>query len=126
MTKKIKMNIWSRDFELPIEYDCYDDEKVTKEQINALKNFQKHKEWIDHSKPHVEEYCKEKVMADDDNVKKDNIFSYVIPKYLYVDREEPEPRVSIMCNYRYDMEHGLAVVFSAEGDVLVGMQDIVL
>ena len=31
-----------------------------------------------------------------------------------------------MCKYRYDPEHGLAVVFSHEGKVSVGIQDIIL
>ena len=31
-----------------------------------------------------------------------------------------------MCKYRYDEEHGLAVVFYSEGKVTVGDQDIIL
>ena len=31
-----------------------------------------------------------------------------------------------MCKYRYDEEHGLAVVFDSERKVTVGDQDIIL
>ena len=73
----------------------------------------------------VEKYCRDLLIEDVDNGKKDNIFSYVKPEYLFV-KHEDKPRVAIMCKYRYDMEHGLAVVFSADGDISVGPQDIIL
>ena len=31
-----------------------------------------------------------------------------------------------MCKYRYDIEHGLAVVFATDGSVTVGLQDFIL
>ena len=71
--------------------------------------------------------CKIKYLclADNENNRKDNIFSYIKPEYLFVKRED-HPRVALMCKYRYDMEHGLAVVFAADGGITVGTQDIIL
>ena len=126
MTETLKLNIWDREFTLPIEYDCYKGEKVTKEQKAAIKNFAKHKDWIDASRSRVEEFCKEQVLEDDDNQKKDNIFSYIKPDYLLVKRDTKNPRVAMMCKYRYEPEHGLAIVYSADGEVTVGIQDIIL
>ena len=126
MTKPLKLEIWGRDFSLPVEYDCYEGEEVTKEQIQALKNFKFHTEWIEQSKSIVENYCKEQVIEDDDNNKKDNIFSYIKPECVFVKRDKDNPRIAIMCKYRYDLEHGLAVVFSSAGEATVGMQDIIL
>ena len=126
MIDTLKLIIWDREFSLPIEYDCYKGEKVTKEQKTAATNFAKHKDWIDASKSKVEEFCKEQVLEDIDNQKKDNIFSYIKPDYLYIKRDAENPRVVMMCKYRYEPEHGLAIVYSADGEVTVGIQDIIV
>ena len=126
MTDALNLNIWDRDFSLEIEYDCYSGETVTKEQKKAIESFASHSEWICKAKTVVENYCKEQVTEDDENSKKENIFSYIKPDYLYVKRDDNNPRVAIMCKYRYDPEHGIAVVFSHEGEVIVGPQDIIL
>ena len=126
MIESLEVIIWGRSFTLPIEYDCYEGEEVTKAQIRALKHFKTHTEWIKQSKSIVENYCREQVKSDDENTKKDNIFSYIKPECLFVKRDKVNPRIALMCKYRYDLEHGLAVVFSAEGKVTVGMQDLIL
>ena len=120
------LTIWDREFTLPIEFDCFKDEKITRKQRSAVKNFAKHKEWIEASKEVVEEFCKERVLEDDENQKKDNIFSYIKPDYLFVKRDKEKPRVAIMCKYRYEPEHGLAIVFYWDGKNTVGIQDIIL
>lgn len=126
MTETLKLTIWGREFALPIEYDCYKDEKITKEQVAAIKSFAKHEDWINASKSSVEEYCREQVLEDDENQKKDNIFSYIKPDYLFIKRDAENPRVAMMCKYRYEPEHGLAIVYSADGKAMVGIQDIIL
>lgn len=126
MIKMIKLIIWGREFHLPVEYDCYKDEKVTKEQISALEVFKSQEKWLEDSKKEIETFCKDDVLGDDENQKKDNIFSYLKPESIFVKRDKEYPRVAILCKYRYDPEHGLAVVFSHEGKVTVGVQDIIL
>ena len=126
MIESLEVIIGGRSFTLPVEYDCYEGEEVTKAQIQALKRFKSHTEWIAQSKSIVEEYCREQVMSDDKNAKKDNIFSYIKPECLFVKRDKENPRIAMMCKYRYDLEHGLAVVFSSDGEVTVGIQDIIL
>ncbi|MDD4496263.1 MAG: hypothetical protein PHV32_18310 [Eubacteriales bacterium] len=126
MTKTIKLIIWGREFSLPVEYDCYEGETVTSEQMQALSNFLAHTEWLAKAKDCVESYCKESLMEDAENSKKDNIFSYVKPEYLFIKRDKKRPRVVLVCKYRYDPEHGLAIVFSFDGKVSVGSQDMIL
>lgn len=125
MINEISIIIWGREFILPVEYRCYDDEPASKEQQNAVNVLRSHPEWVEHAKNVVEKYCRELVIEDEDNGKKNNIFSYVKPEYLFV-KHEAKPRIAIMCKYRYDMEHGLAAVFSADGSITVGPQDIIL
>ena len=117
LINELEIQIWERDFTLPVKYDCYQGEEVTPEQIKALDRFKKRRKMIEKSKAKVQE--------DDENEKKDNVFSYVKPEYLFVKREE-DPRVIMMCKYRYDLEHGLAVVFSSNGSIVVGSQDMIL
>ena len=126
MIDSLEVSVWGRSFTLPVEYDCYEGEEVTEVQIQALKHFKSHTEWIEKSKRIVEDYCREQVMGDEDNTKKDNIFSYIKPECLFVKRDKDNPRIAMMCKYRYDLEHGLAVVFSSDGKVTVGIQDIIL
>lgn len=126
MIEKLAICIWGRDFSLPIEYDCYEGETVTQEQINALKQFSAHSEWLEASKSYVEAFCKEQVLDDEANSKKDNIFSYIKPECIFVKRDKERPRVALMCDYRYDLEHGLAIVFASDEEITVGIQDIIL
>lgn len=126
MTKPLELEIWGRKFSLPVEYDCYEGEEVTKAQTQALKQFKSHTEWIEKSKSILEDYCKEQVMSDDKNNKKDNIFSYIKPEYLFVKRDKVNPRIALMCKYRYDLEHGLVIIFSLGGEITVSMQDRIL
>ncbi|MBQ2794298.1 MAG: hypothetical protein IJF05_06355 [Clostridia bacterium] len=126
MINTLDITIWSRAFSLPVEYDCYEGETVTREQIEAIQRFIKHMEWLEQAKKSVEKFCKDQVKRDKENDKKDNIFSYVKPEYVFVKRDEKQPRVALMCKYRYDLEHGLAIVFSSDGKISVGSQDIIL
>ena len=126
MINSVEMVIWGREFTLPIEYDCYEGEKITKAQTQALELFKTHTDWIEQSKSFLEEYCNEQVISDDENNKKDNIFSYIKPECLFVKRENVKPRIALLCKYRYDLEHGIAVVFSADGNISIGTQDIIL
>ena len=126
MIDTLSLTIWGREFSLPIVYKCLSDGIVTEEQIKAIDIFSNHIEWIENAKSKVEYYCKEDVLEDDENKKKDNVFSYIKPERLYVKREKEHPRVAIMCKYRYDPEHGLAIVFAHDGNITVGIQDIII
>lgn len=123
--EKIEMSIWQRDFSLPVVYECYGEDVETEQQIDAINNFVAHKDWVENSKTKVEQFCKNDVMADDDNTKKDNIFSYIKPHYLFVSREKVNVKVALMCMYRYN-EEGIAIVFESDGSVSVGIQDVIL
>ena len=125
MINTLDMRIWGREFNLPVKYDCYKGEVVTEEQKKAITDFKNHQDWIDMSKNLIEDYCHDKAMGDDENLKKDDIFSYIKPEYLFVKRED-KPRILLMCKYRYDLERGVAVVFSSDKDVFVGPQDMIL
>ena len=126
LIKKIDIKIWGRDFSLKVEYDCFKGETVTNGQNKLLDDLLLNESWIEESKKDVEKFCKKALEKDETNNKKDNMFSYVKPDYIFVKRDDKKPRIAIMCKYKYDIEHGIAVVFSDKGEISVGIQDIIL
>ena len=123
---KIKINIWGRDFELEVKYDCYNDEKILPIQKDALKVFLSNTNSIISVKEDVEKYCLANSFGKIETDAIDNIFKYVIPKYLYIKRSKEKRVIAIMCNYKFDMEHGIALVFENEKLCEIGNQDIIL
>lgn len=123
---KAKIKIWDREFELEVIYDCYSDEKVTSNQLESLESFIKSETEIADSLDKVKGYCllnnKQEIGSDEI----ENIFKYVAPKYIYVPREEKKHVVSVMCNYRFDTENGIAIIFENEKFLKIGKQDIIL
>jgi len=129
LIKTLNIEIWGRSFSVNVEYDCYEGEDVTPKQIEAVERFTKNLSWLNKAKEEVVRYCKDDVDDDKENRKKDNIFSYVKPEAVFVKRDNwynRNSRIALMCKYRYDPEHGLAVVFDADGNITVGPQDIIL
>ena len=125
MIDSLKINIWGRDFILRVNFNLYKGESIFPEQTELLNSLVTKKQWIENAKQKVISYCLEEVLGDEENTKKDNIFSYIMPDYIFI-RHEEKPKIAIMCNYRYDMEHGLAIVFDKNGFIELGPQDIIL
>lgn len=108
---KEKLTIWGRDFELDVCIECYPGETVQASQENALAALLNVTNGIETAKERVEEY----VMANNSRIfpdgEMDNIFRYVMPVSIFVPHDRKRSLAAILCNYRFDMEHGLAIVF---------------
>lgn len=113
--------IWGREFSLEVAYD-YFDEPIPQIMTEALEDLVSNQNSFDDALPLVTQYCLEN---DRDEIQKisrtdgiDNIFRYVMPQSLYVLEPETERkvmhRVALMCDYRFDPEEGLAVLFEDE------------
>lgn len=127
MTNEIKLKIWGRDFTLPISYDWFPDEEelleIQKEAINVLI---KNSKVIDNALSDLKAYCRKtssEISAEDEI---ENIFKYVIPAKFYVIRNTEKRCVALLCDYKFDMEHGIAIVFENECLKNIGTQDLVL
>lgn len=123
---KVKMRIWGRDFEMDVKYDCYSGEEILDSQKSALEAFLKSDDSIQASLKQVKGYCLEHYGKEIGTDTIDNIFKYVVPQYLYVVRSEDKHVVAVMCNARFEPEHGLAAVFQEEKLDKIGRQDIIL
>ena len=123
---KEKITIWGRDFDMEVKYDCYSGEEVLQTQRDSIEAFLKSEATIDAALDQVKNYCFKNNKADIGGDSIENIFKYVAPKYLYVARNKEKHVVAIMCNYKFDPENGIAVVFENEKFSKIGMQDIIL
>ena len=123
MTLMLNIKIWNRDFDLNVIYDCYAGEEILDEQKAALNKFLSDNKTIDSSKADVEKYClsQNKYEIGADAI--DNIFKYVMPEEIFVKRDG---RVAILCKYKFDEEHGIAIVYKDNAIDGVGSQDIIL
>lgn len=75
---------------------------------------------------HVKNYVETDEFARLNGDKIENIFNYVMPKEIFVPHTEKHRNVAIMCNYKFDIEHGIAVLFENGQFKKVGPQDIAL
>ena len=123
---KCRMKIWGREFELPLVYECYDGEEVLESQKEAFAMLDGNSDEADDSLNQVKKYVK-KTGADslaDNEI--ENIFRYVMPKSIFVPHSKSHRTAAILCNYKFDAEHGIAVVFEDGCFKKIGPQDIVL
>lgn len=121
---KITMTIWGRQFVLDVIYDCYEGEEITKLQQEAYDEFISNSSIVDAVLDRVKNYCLEdENMNDTDSIQ--NIFKYVIPKSIFIERNEENKVVALLCDYRFDNEHGIAIVFeNGAFKEIVGQSDL--
>ncbi|MFC2706458.1 MAG: DUF6985 domain-containing protein [Olsenella profusa] len=122
----ITKEIWGR--ELKLEIYPEGGKAPTDEQSLALERILATWDAVECAAPALREYCaKEKYCArDSDGKDADNVFHYVIPRHLFLPRMQKERTVALMCDCRFEPEHGLALVFENEKLKEVGTQDIIL
>lgn len=120
-----KLLIWNREFDLRVVFDSYDEE-VLPIQEQALEAFLKAENTIQESKKQLEKYILNDEYAEIEGNSIDNIFKYVIPTDIYIPRTPETRTVALLCDYRFDEEHGLAIIFENEQFKEIGEQDIVL
>lgn len=121
---KSTFTIWGRNFELDIIYECYPGEEVLDSQKEALK-WLNNSEIIEASLGAVKAYVEKTADAHID-LPIENIFKYVMPKKVFIPHSKKTPNIAIMCDYKFDVEHGIAVVFESGKYKEIGTQDIIL
>lgn len=124
MNKKII--VWGREFDLSINFDIYANECITETQNKALENFLCRPDLIENAKEKVIAYCL-KHNGNEIGSSIENIFKYVIPQSIYIQRAPDNTRtVGLMCAYKFNPDDGLAIVFKDEKLIAVGSQNIIL
>lgn len=143
---KQKLKIWGKEFDVDIVFYAFDGNDVTDEQKNALDLFlkanascipneetgeydrgNKEPSLVDSTKLEVEKYCLANSNGCDIDNPITNIFKYVIPKSIFVDGVMEDTRiVALICDFKFDMENGLVIVFENEKFDEVGDLGLVL
>ncbi len=117
-----KMTIWGREFDIKVIFDVFTGEEVLAEQNEALEAFCEVADTLMTDSTDIEKYCLNNNRNEiGDSV--DNIFKYVIPTSLLVKRDTKKRKVALLCNYRFDEEHGVALIFENEKLVRISSQD---
>lgn len=125
MTKE-NLTIWGREFSLPIEYEYYKGEPVLPGQHKALEKFLSSGMEIDKALDAVKHFCLKNYREKIKEEQIGNIFKYVMPAYLFVERDTRRNIVNLMCHDRFAPDNGIAVVFVDEKFVKVCTQDDIL
>ncbi len=120
------LKIWGRNIELKVEYDCFDNENLLPNQKQSFDAFIDSSDVIESSKKQLEHFILNDKMANIQEDSIDNIFRYVIPKTIYVIRSSENREIALLCDYRFDIEHGIAILFKNEKFVKICSQDEVL
>lgn len=120
---KSTVKIWGREFELNIIYECYPGEEVLDIQRAEFESLTT--DIIDSALDSVKQYVI-KTSGKQIDTPIDNIFKYVVPKSIFVPHNKKSPSIAIMCDYKFDMEHGIAVMFANGKYKVVGTQDDIL
>ena len=118
----VNVTLWGRKFKLDTIFDRFDGEKVLPEQKVAANKFLR-KNFIFDSKKNIEDYIKSESEGHISDV--DNIFKYIMPNGIYVPRSNSR-EVAIMCDSKFDPEHGIAVVYENEKFKKIVPQDDIL
>ena len=122
---KVKTTIWGREFELPIIVKQFKGKDVTEIQEDAVDQLERNMVIFDSAESEIEKYILKNGLKENGISEVDNIFKYVMPKSISVPKAKKRV-VALMCNYKFDMEHGIAVIFEDEKFKKVGPQDLVL
>ena len=114
--------IWGRTLSLEVIYDVYDDEEILSGQVEALNLFLEKAEELLSDSSAIEKYCVENSNGEI-STPVDNIYKYVMPSALYILRETDHRTVALLCDFKFDEEHGCSLVFENEQFVRVCSQD---
>jgi hypothetical protein len=124
---KQNLTIFGRELELDIVYDCYTGEEVLPKQREALEKFLPVAEsLVNGAEEKLEEYCLDKNKDDIGSTSIDNIFKFVMPQQIYIQRSVDSNVIGLLCKYKFNMEDGIAIVFRDEKFDKIGTQDIIL
>ena len=119
-------DLWGREFDLDVRFEDLDDEGIDDAQWDAYASILLAWSALENCLPKLKRYCLDENPAEIGSDSIENIFRFVIPKYLFIAKDTEKRTVALMCDYRFDPEHGIAIVFENEGLAEIGPQDIVL
>ncbi len=124
MINALTMNIWGKEFRLDVEFENEEGEELLLNQIRAFRKFSELKD-LPECLEDVKQYCLRKSFRYIKGKEIDDIFTLVYPLKLYIVRSETRREVILLCQYRYDMENGVAIDFVDEELFKIGNRHMI-
>ncbi len=119
----IELKIWGRSLNLPVAYDWFEDEEeLLPSQKEVITILSSDNQVMDTVLPNVKKYI---LQFNSGKNEVDNIFKYIIPQKIYVLRKE-KPSFAVLCDFKFDLEHGIAIVFENNSFSKIVPQDDIL
>lgn len=127
MNETTSVNLWGKELTLAIDFDCDNEEDVLPVQRQALSEFLANFEVVNQSLAEVKRYCLDRDGVDIPDKSIPNIFEYVSPKSIFIKTLRNQIfGIALMCEYTFDEECGIAVVFKDGKLFEVGNQNAIL
>ena len=123
MINSAKVTIWNREFNLDIIYQRYPGEEITASQESTANTITKIN--FNSSLNAVKDYILENNQDELGRDEVTNVFRYVMPNRIFITRSDRN-LFAIACNYKFDLEHGLAVIFENGIFKEVGPLDLII
>lgn len=123
---KIQMNIWGRDFNLEVYFKKYQGKESTEIQRESYDEFVRTDAANGHSLTKLTSFIEKEYGNKLKEKNVENIFKYVIPKTIYIPNNCKKRTVVLLCNFKFENEHGLALVYENEKLISIVLQDEIL
>ena len=119
------MTIWGRELCLPIEYSAsIEFKELMKIELSVKEFMDNSAEIILKSQFSVVSYAK-KFAASVGRTTSDDLFDYITPHMLLVNSDDGSIYIALLCGFKYDPEHDIAIIYRDQKLVEVGSQDLV-
>lgn len=120
-------NIWGRDLDIDVIFECYGKDSVTEAQVATFNKFERDSgKYFNEAYVVLEKYVIEKYTDCLDNGRIDNIFKYIVPRELFFKQyTEDKDCFGLICHFKFDQENGIAVRFVGEKITKVGPEQII-
>lgn len=127
MNETKTVNLWGRELTLAIDYNCDNESEVLPIQRRALSDFIANFKSVNDSLDEVKKYCLDRDGVDIPDKSIPDIFKYVKPESIFIKTSRNKVfGVALMCEYVFDEECGIAVIFKDGKFYEVGSQNIIL
>lgn len=123
---KIQMNIWGREFNLEVYFKKYQGKELTEMQKESYESFVEKNVVNEQSLKKLTSFIEKEYKDNLQERNIENIFKYVIPKMIYVPNKSQKRTVALLCNFKFENEHGLALVYENEKLANIVLQDEIL
>lgn len=121
---RVKLDVYGREFSLKVYFSQYKGEEITEQQEIAYERFIKNKKVDENSKDKVINYIENNYKKDLSDNDTKNIFKYLIPKTIFIPRQDGMKRsIILLCDFKFDIEHGIGILFENEKMTDIGLQD---